>query len=188
MRLHSCASYQKRTSSTSSSCEVGHTRALPLITNVRVLGSARPTSWNSLSSYATVVKLGTKSYITGGLKMTCATTKALKVVDGLGLARTGCQEPNLFKDILSGRVKGALQQLLDENNFTAVNINAAGTQIRQLGKDHAPIDLFKRENLEGFMKDLTVWSQAMSENVDGVLYGYPDMEIAPPVPNCVGAA
>jgi len=83
--------------------------------------------------------------------------KALDVVDGVGLARPLCQEPRLCADILSGKVTGAIKQRPDENNFGITNV-AAGTQIRQLGKDQEPIDLSQPDNEKAFMEDMGyVW-------------------------------
>ena len=69
----------------------------------------------------------TKTYITGGFKTAAAMVKALQTVDGVGLARPLCQEFNFCNDILSGKIKGAIRQRLDENNFGLTNI-AAGSK------------------------------------------------------------
>ena len=68
----------------------------------------------------------TKTYITGGFKTIGAMVKALNIVDGVGLARPVCQEPRLCADILAGKVKGAIKQRIDENNFGITNV-AAGS-------------------------------------------------------------
>ncbi|KAL9101830.1 MAG: hypothetical protein Q9163_002955 [Psora crenata] len=68
----------------------------------------------------------TKTYVTGGFKSVGAMANALRTVDGVGLARTVCQEPRLCADILSGKVKGAIKQRLDDNDFT-LSIAAAGS-------------------------------------------------------------
>ena len=69
----------------------------------------------------------TKTYITGGFKTVGAMVQALDTVDGVGLARPVCQEPRLCKDILEGRVRGAILPRLDQQNFGLTNV-AAGTQ------------------------------------------------------------
>lgn len=69
----------------------------------------------------------TRSYITGGFKTVGAMVKALDTVDGVGLARPVCVEPRLCADILSGNVKGAIKQRLDDNDFGLTNV-AAGSQ------------------------------------------------------------
>jgi 2,4-dienoyl-CoA reductase-like NADH-dependent reductase (Old Yellow Enzyme family) len=95
----------------------------------------------------------TKVYVIGGLKTVGATVKALDTVDGVGLARPVCQEPHLRKDILEGKVMGSIHLKLDDNNFGLTNM-AAGTQIRQIGKDQEPIDLSDQKNVDAFMKDM----------------------------------
>ena len=59
----------------------------------------------------------TKTYVTGGLKTVGAMTDALKTVDGVGFARPVCQEASFPKDVLNGKVKGAIKQQFDDNNF-----------------------------------------------------------------------
>nr|POE82698.1 nadh-dependent flavin oxidoreductase nada [Quercus suber] len=117
----------------------------------------------------------TKVYVTGGFKSVGAMVAALQSVDGVGLARPVTQEPRLCKDILDGKVKGAIKQLLDENDFGITNV-AAGTQIRQVGKDQEPIDLSIEENKNAFMQDMGKWGEAMAKNTDGSKYGYVDIE------------
>lgn len=123
----------------------------------------------------------TKVYVTGGFKTAGAMVEALKSVDGVGLARPVCQEPRLCADILSGRVSGAIQMLMDDNDFGITNV-AAGTQIRQMGKDQEPIDLSKEENMEAFKKDMGTWFQGMSADTKMEKYGYIDLETAQATP------
>lgn len=115
----------------------------------------------------------TKTYITGGLKTASAMTDALQTVDGVGLARPVCLEPELPRQIISGEVDAAINQLTDDNDFGQTNV-AAGTQIRQLGKDQRPIDLSVKENLEGFQKDVEKWMKGLAE--DDSRYGYVDID------------
>ncbi|KAF7187358.1 NADH-dependent flavin oxidoreductase nadA [Pseudocercospora fuligena] len=117
----------------------------------------------------------TKTYITGGLKTVGAMVNALQTVDGVGLARPVCQEPRLCKDILEGKVKGAIEQKLDQDNFGITNV-AAGTQIRQVGKDQEPIDLSVQENVDAFMKDMGAWAEKAAKDTEKVGYGYIDLE------------
>lgn len=74
----------------------------------------------------------TKTYIRGGFKAVGAMVKALDTVDGIGLARSACQEFHLPKDMLTGKVSGAIKQQLNEDDFGSTNL--AGTMIRQVGK------------------------------------------------------
>ncbi|CAN9337007.1 unnamed protein product [Alternaria alternata] len=117
----------------------------------------------------------TKTYITGGLKSAAAMVDALKTVDGVGLARPVCLEPELPRQIINGEVHAAIDQLTDDNDFGMTNV-AAGTQIRQLGKDHQPIDLSDEKNFEAFKKDMGTWAQGFSDDKTGSKYGYADIE------------
>ena len=123
----------------------------------------------------------TKSYVTGGFKTVSAMVNALNTVDGVGLARPACQEPRLCADILSGKVKGAIKQRLDESNFGLTNV-AAGSQIRMIGKDQEPIDLSKEENEQAFMKDMGHWRDLMAHDTGMYSYGYIDIESIQPHP------
>jgi hypothetical protein len=114
----------------------------------------------------------TKTYITGGLRTVGAMVKALETVDGVGFARPVCQEFHFCKDTLEGKITGAIDQKMDQNNFGLTNITA-GLQIRQAGKDEEPIDLSKEENVQAFMKDMGAWGQKMREDAASMnLYGY----------------
>ena len=125
-----------------------------------------------------------KTYITGGLKTVGAMVKALDTVDGVGLARPACQEPHLPRDILEGKVKGAIRLKLDDNNFGLTNL-AAGTQIRQLGKDQEPIDLSDQKNVDAFMKDMEAWGKKLGEDKEMKEFGYIDLsQAAKPYGHC----
>lgn len=123
----------------------------------------------------------TKTYITGGFKTVGAMVNVLNTVDGVGLARPICQEPRLCADILSGKVKGAIKQRLDENNFGLTNV-AAGSQIRMIGKDQEPIDLSQEPYEQAFMKDMGNWSDIMAHDTGMYSYGYIDIESIKPHP------
>jgi 2,4-dienoyl-CoA reductase-like NADH-dependent reductase (Old Yellow Enzyme family) len=123
----------------------------------------------------------TKAYITGGLKTVGAMVAALDVVDGVGLARPVCQEPHLCKDILEGKVKGAILQKIDMSDFGLTNV-AAGTQIRQVGKDQEPIDLSQDDKVDAFMKDMGAWGEKMGKDSEMKNFGYVDIESAAAVP------
>ncbi|KAF2774174.1 FMN-linked oxidoreductase [Teratosphaeria nubilosa] len=123
----------------------------------------------------------TKTYVTGGFKTVGAMVQALNTVDGVGLARPLCQEPRLCKDILDGKVKGAIKQLADENNFGVTNV-IAGTQIRQIGKDEEPIDMSRGENMDAFMKDMGTWADKLAKDSEHAQYGYIDITSATAIP------
>lgn len=121
----------------------------------------------------------TRTYVTGGFKTVGAMVHALETVDGVGLARPVCQEPQLAKAILDGKVKGAIEQKLDQDNFGITNV-AAGTQIRQVGKDQQPIDLSDDQNVDAFMKDMGTWSEGLAKDSEKAKYGYIDITSAVP--------
>lgn len=123
----------------------------------------------------------TKSYVTGGLRTASAMVDVLNTVEGVGLARPVCLEPELPKQIINGEVHAAIHQLTDDNDFATTNI-AAGTQIRQLGKDQQPIDLSDEKNVKGFQKDVETWMKGLADNEDGSKYGYVDIESIQSVP------
>ncbi|TVY14177.1 NADH-dependent flavin oxidoreductase nadA [Lachnellula arida] len=116
----------------------------------------------------------TKTYVTGGFKTVGAMVKALDTVDGVGLGRPACQEPLLPKDILEGKVTGAIKTKLDDSNFGLANV-AAGTQIRQLGKDQEPIDLSVQANVDAFFKDMEAWGQKLGADKELKDYGFIDL-------------
>ncbi|KAI9823719.1 MAG: hypothetical protein M1832_002276 [Thelocarpon impressellum] len=122
----------------------------------------------------------TKAYVTGGFKTAGAMAQALKSVDGVGLGRPAAQEPRLPADILAGRVTGAILQRFDEANFAITNV-AAGTQIRQLGKDQEPADFSLAAVEQSFLADMAAWRQRRQADGGQALYGYVDLS-AEPVP------
>ena len=117
----------------------------------------------------------TRTYIIGGFKSVGAMVNALNTVDGIGLARPVCQEPRLCADILSGKLKGAIKQRLDENNFGLTNV-AAGSQIRMVGKDQEPIDLSQEQYEQAFMRDMGHWADLMAKDTGMYSFGYVDLE------------
>lgn len=119
----------------------------------------------------------TKTYITGGFKTVSGMVNALDIVDGVGLARPTCQEFRIAKDMLDGKINAAVKMQLDENDFGLTNV-AAGTQIRQVGKDQEPIDLSSEKNKEAFMKDMQTWGEKMANDKDQKEYGYIDLSQA----------
>ena len=116
----------------------------------------------------------TKAYITGGFKTAGAMAKALEIVDGVGLARTAAQEFHLPRDILDGKVAGAIKSRLDGDNYGLSNV-AAGTQIQQVGMDHEPIDLSDERSIKAFMNDMYAWGQKLATDKELKEYGYVDL-------------
>ena len=123
----------------------------------------------------------TKTYITGGFHTVGAMVHALQTVDGVGLARSVCQEPRFCKDILSNEIKGAIKTRLDQNNFGLTNV-AAGSQIRMIGNDQEPVDLSQEEYEKAFFKDMGDWSDKMAKDTGMYSFGYVDMNSIKPKP------
>ncbi|KAK0855645.1 hypothetical protein LTR02_013757 [Friedmanniomyces endolithicus] len=105
----------------------------------------------------------TKVYVTGGFKTVGAMVHALETVDGVGLARPLCQESDFCREVLEGRVRGAIKMGVDENDFGLTSA-AAGAQMRQMGKGEEPVDLSVEANVEAFMKELMGGGEKAEEN------------------------
>ena len=120
----------------------------------------------------------TKVFVTGGLRSVDAMVKSLTEggIDGVGLARPVCQEPRLAKDIIQGKVKtGAIQQAIDQSDFGATNV-AAGTQIRQIGRDQEPIDLSNEKIVKAFQESVGKWAEGLQQDGEKMeKYGYVDV-------------
>lgn len=110
--------------------------------------------------------------MTGGLKTVNGMVNALQTVDGVGLARTLCQEPHFCSHILSSQITGAILQKLDPNNFDITAV-AAGVQIKQIGKDLQPINLGLQENTESFLQSVSQWAQDLAEDKKGQFNEFP---------------
>lgn len=80
----------------------------------------------------------TKVFITGGLRTPAGMVKAIKggACDGVGIGRPLAAEPLLCKDILEGRITGALE------NFVPL---AQNTQFHQVGEGDKRISDFSDE-------------------------------------------
>ena len=117
----------------------------------------------------------TKTYVTGGLKTAGAMVEAVKTVDGVGVARPATQEPDLPLVILNGKAKGGIKPKLDADNFGLTNV-AAGTQIREVGRDEQPIDLSQQEHVDAFQQSMGDWGKKMAGDTDGYMFGYVDVE------------
>ncbi|KAK7409371.1 hypothetical protein QQX98_008433 [Neonectria punicea] len=116
-----------------------------------------------------------RAYITGGLRSAAAMVAALDVVDGVGIGKPATQEPDIGRDIIEGRVFGALKPVESlESSFPVYSV-AVGTQIRQLGKGQVPFDSTNEAVVRSFMKDMQLWFQALQEDKSLELCGYPDL-------------
>ena len=128
----------------------------------------------------------TKVYVTGGFKTVAAMVDALKSVDGVGLGRPITQEPRIPKDILNSTVHAAVSQHFDQQDFGITNM-VAGTQIRQIAKDHEPMDGSNDEDVKVFHHDMGIWMEGMQNNSSGEKYGYIDLGTLPIVPYATAA-
>ncbi|KAJ5086224.1 hypothetical protein N7532_010995 [Penicillium argentinense] len=119
----------------------------------------------------------TKTYITGGFRTLQGMLEALKTVDGVGLGRVVAQEFSLTKDILNGKITGAIDPKVNQDDFALTNI-IAGSQMRQVGKGHEPIDMSLEENVQVFVKAMTAWAQRMADDAETMkLFGYVDLDV-----------
>lgn len=116
----------------------------------------------------------TKAYVTGGLRTAAAMVAALDTVHGVGLGRPAAHEFDLPARLLRGEARAALQTQLDEQDFGVTNV-AAGTQMRLVGNDHAPLDLSRDDHVAAFKQSVTQWQKAMADNKDGSKYGFADI-------------
>ncbi|KAI4867138.1 hypothetical protein F4820DRAFT_414517 [Hypoxylon rubiginosum] len=116
----------------------------------------------------------TKAIVTGGLRTVGAMVKALNIVQGVGLGRPACHEFDLPKLILAGKVQGAIDSFLDEQNYVITDV-AAGAQVRLVARGKAPIDLTDPEIFAAFMKSMEIWVKENTEDRDGKLYGWADI-------------
>ncbi|OJJ04317.1 hypothetical protein ASPVEDRAFT_43785 [Aspergillus versicolor CBS 583.65] len=103
----------------------------------------------------------TRSYLTGGFRSAEGMLAGLETLDGVGLARPLCQEPNLCREILAGRVSGAVQPLINPYDFGLAAI-AACMQMRQMGNRLAPINLGEQEAVDRVTAAAAKWAQRKS--------------------------
>jgi 2,4-dienoyl-CoA reductase-like NADH-dependent reductase (Old Yellow Enzyme family) len=113
----------------------------------------------------------TKVYVTGGFRSVGGMIDALATVDGVGLGRPLAAEPYLAKNIISGKVTGAIKHVFDESDFLLTNA-LAGTQMGQIGKDQQPLDASDPATAQAFGKDLGVFMQTLGEDKDMEITGF----------------
>lgn len=123
----------------------------------------------------------TKVYITGGIKTVGAMVGALSSIDGVGLGRPACQEPHLPKDILEGKVKGAIRPRIDEDDFNT-SLVAAGMHIQHFSKDYEPLDLSNEESMNGFLQDTGTWAEKMANDKEMKEQAWPVIVSVPSIP------
>lgn len=94
-------------------------------------------------------------YSTGGFKTVKGMVAALDSIDGIGLARAACQEPNLAKDILEGKLSSTMKYAVDDSDFP-LRMGLAAFQMKQLSKGEEPVDLTKPEEVERVRADAKI--------------------------------
>lgn len=117
-------------------------------------------------------------WVTGGFRSSQAMIKAIedKSTDGIGLARPVCQEFDLPKLLIEGKVFSAKKPALNEEDFVLTNV-AAGTQIRQVGSGEQPFDSSDPKQVENFQQTIGTFMQKSQElGAKGIIpAGYPDL-------------
>ncbi|KAF7560176.1 hypothetical protein G7046_g3964 [Stylonectria norvegica] len=116
-----------------------------------------------------------RAYITGGLRSAAAMVAALDVVDGVGIAQPTAQEPGLGRDLVQGKVTGALKPVPTIANAFQMQVVAAGTIIRQLGKGEVPFDTADESAVQNFLKVVGEWFQKVQADEKAEMVGYPDL-------------
>jgi tRNA-dihydrouridine synthase len=78
-----------------------------------------------------------KVYVTGGFRTAAGMHSAIATgaCDGIGLGRPLSAEPYLCRDILQGKIDGAIENFMP----LPFNTQASGTQLHQIGKGHEEI-------------------------------------------------
>ncbi|GAB0138951.1 hypothetical protein EsDP_00007170 [Epichloe bromicola] len=123
----------------------------------------------------------TKVYVTGGFRTANAMVKALDTVHGVGLGRPVCDEFDLPRKILDGKVGGAIEPLLNQADSALTNL-AAGAQIRLVSKDLQPLDLSRGDHVQVFKESRDKWLEMMANNQDWSQYGFVDVSGIPMQP------
>lgn len=79
----------------------------------------------------------TKVYVTGGFRSAAGMVRAVEggACDGIGIGRPLAAEPYLCKELLEGRVSGAIENLVP----LSLNTQASGSQLQQVGRGEASI-------------------------------------------------
>ncbi|KAI1813987.1 NADH oxidase [Poronia punctata] len=81
-----------------------------------------------------------KVYTTGGLRTVGGMLSTLEAVDGLGFGRVAVQEPDFAKDVLEGRVTGAIRCAIPEKDFP-LQMAASSVVLQRIGHGEEPVDL-----------------------------------------------
>ncbi|KAH7133932.1 hypothetical protein EDB81DRAFT_887740 [Dactylonectria macrodidyma] len=117
----------------------------------------------------------TKSYVSGGFRTVGAMVNALETVDGIGLARPAAQEPSLPRDILAGKIEGAIKPASAFIQGFHLSVAVAGGQLRQISTGRDPVDLSNEELAGKVLAQLQAWTQTPLE--ERPRYGWPTLQL-----------
>ncbi|RYP16754.1 hypothetical protein DL765_004931 [Monosporascus sp. GIB2] len=98
----------------------------------------------------------TKVYVTGGLRTVGGMVRALDSVDGVGLGRPLCEEWFLCKDILEGKVDGAIIPDIPQTDFWLF-LMAGNRQMRLVGMGAEPAELWRKEVVDELRAGYADW-------------------------------
>jgi len=81
--------------------------------------------------------------VTGGFRTTSGMVRAIKdgACDGIGIARPLAAEPYLCKEILSGKIQGAIDSAMP----APLTTQSSGTQLHQIGRSHSLVSDWSSE-------------------------------------------
>lgn len=105
-----------------------------------------------------------RTYIAGGMRSVGAMVDALKVVDGVTLARPSTAEPRIVRDIIGGRVQGAIKPVEAIETDMGMALVAAQTQISQVGRGFEPFDLSDASAFQTFGADMGAWFEKVVQD------------------------
>ena len=111
----------------------------------------------------------TKVYITGGLRTVGGMLRALETVDGIGLARPLCQEFDLCKKILEGRVTGSIVPKMELGEFWLA-LMAGNRTIREVGQGKEPLEVWKDDVIRELRAGYELWMNNKSSDREYVSY------------------
>lgn len=103
----------------------------------------------------------TKVFVTGGLRTVSGMVGALDTVDGIGLGRPLTDEWHLCKDILEGRVDGAVVSAIDPGDFWLA-LMAGNRNMRLVGMGREPLPLWKKEVIHELKAGYKNWAENKS--------------------------
>ena len=117
----------------------------------------------------------TKVYITGGFRTVGAMVNALETVDGIGLVRSLCQEPEFCKAVLEGKVQGVIRQKIDADQ-TTLSSAAAGAQMSMISRGLKPLHLGDDYGMKILMNTLAEWTTEMKNDLECERSGWAEIE------------